>query len=237
MKHFRKGFSRFLWIFAGLTLLSPGRLLAGEERHSAGIIVIAGHRSYSMTDLNRALRDYSRLDPIFTGGGEEIHGGLGAGGGIRAEVTERFSLSVEAVWMDAESRGTTMIDGLEYAVLVDIPALSFSLDAEYSVPLGPHFGMGASAGVGYYMTTGHLQLTRDFLRVWSDLEAEAFGVHGGIFGNVAPGRHTAVTLALGYHRAHAGSLRVDNVEVRSPAGEPIAPDWSGVDVRLGFEVH
>lgn len=222
---------------AALVLLLPRDVLAREVDRSAGIFVFAGYGSYAMQDLNKALRDYSLLDPTFTGHGEEISGGLSAGGGVRARVSNRVSLSAEAAWMDAKSKGATTIDGLDYAVLLDVPALSFSLDGTYSVPLNALFSIGATGGVGYYLTTGQLKLTRDFLQIHSDLDAQALGVHGALLGEMKMSQSLTAKLTFGYRHARASSLRVDNVELRNQAGERIAPDWSGVDARLAIEAH
>jgi len=238
MKRRRRSFRRTARAAAVLVSLAAasGSATAGRPDHPIQLILFAGYQTFHMSEVNAALRDFTLLDPEAVGRGEEIEGGLVVGGGLKSDLSGRLSLGIEGAWMRAHSHGTATIGGLLYNVDADLPAVAMTWEAQYLIPVRSHVRIGGVAGVGYYFTTGKLRLQRDFLHVLADIDSHAFGYHGAVRGEFGFGSQLATNLTIGYRHARARSLRVDNVELRRPSGERIAPDWSGLMASLAL-VH
>lgn len=228
---------------------------ASAMKVELGVSVFGSYNTYQMTDLNKyvpsVLDVANHQEPTGKFLVDEISGGAGFGGGLRAYLTPDVMLCAEYERLLAETANDgTSSDG-PYHIEYDVPADAFTLTGVYFVLSPATIRLGLAAGVGYYSTQAKMDFSIDGDPV-SDidlgigttgepvlpakLDGHGFGFHGGAVADYAVMSRLHLDLRVGLRFAQTTQLKNDasGEVLKNAKGEKVKADWGGFSTRFGF---
>jgi hypothetical protein len=224
-------------VSATIAAVSPVALAQNSVRF--GITGFGGYNTYGMTDVNDAV-DEVNADPDITAAGislSQISGGFGVGGGIEVRPTEAVVLSVDYERLIASTKDEGSVLGTPVSVELQVPANAFVLTGAYLFPSASKSRFGLGGGVGYYKTSGTLEVSGGGGSVSDEVNGSGVGVHFlGVMDYAASGQ-IHLHLRAGYRMAKTSDLE-DSAgnKLYNTDGSESQAEWSGLMTRAGVTV-
>jgi len=218
----------------GIASFQPCLAAATERTKHLTVSAFGGYQTYAMSDVNRAIKATLAAFPGSQADKREIKSGAGFGGALRLWPSDRIFASLEFERLLASNSGRGSYLGSNYTVDLDVPASSVTISAGYVPRPGSALRFGLCGGVGYYVTTGHIDTKGPGVNDTSPLEGSGFGAHGfGLLLKRITGR-LDLEVDAGYRYAKSTDVTAYGFRIRNADGSLAKVDWSGFMGRAGF---
>ncbi|HEY6572643.1 MAG TPA: hypothetical protein VI198_04925 [Candidatus Eisenbacteria bacterium] len=224
-------------ILAAVALVASPPMSFAQGKMRFGISGFGGYNSYKMDDVNDQI-DLTNADPDVTAAGismDKISNGLSLGGGLHAWVTKDFLCSLEYERLMASSKDEGNSGGSPVTVELKVPANAFLLTGAYLFPSTSKARFGLGAGLGYYSTSGTLEISAPGITLSDEAKGNGIGFHLLGVMDYAASSQVHLGVRAGYRMAKTSDLedstgdKLENVD-----GSKSQADWSGVMARVGL---
>jgi hypothetical protein len=207
---------------------------ASESGKAITIQSFGSYNTYSMADVNEAMRTALAAYPGSTADKDKIASGAGFGANLRIWPRPRTFVTLEFQRLLASNSGSGTFLGTTYTVDLRVPATNLSLGVGYVVLDRGRARLAVSGGIGYYLCTGDLETQAPGFHDDSNLDGSGFGVQGlgHVFARVTPRLQAEV--AGGYRYAKTTDLTSGGFRIRNSDGSLAQIDWSGLTARAGL---
>lgn len=234
---FRRWRAALLFLAAIALVVSPPMSFA-KDKVQFGISGFGGYNTYAMDDLNNELIDPVNADPTVAAAGislDKVSKGFGLGGGVHAWMTKDLVISAEYERLMAGTKDEGNVLGSPVAIEIKAPASAFVLTAAHLFPSESKCRFGLGAGIGYYSTSGTLEVSGTGGAFNDKVKGNGVGFHALGVMDYAATSQVHLGVRAGYRMAKASDLEDSSgVKLLNTDGSESQADWSGLMTRAGI---